>query len=108
MIPLSTSTKLRTYMTTGLIGCSFAALIIYLVIVGGNKDALPFMTFTNTNFNFHVYCPVDQDTTRMSSEVTTSTSTHSTPPAYMWYMSSQPTSPLQSSTPPPILIKTQT
>lgn len=62
MIPLSTSGKLRTYMTTGLIGCSFAALIIYLVIVGGNKEALPFMTFTNTNFNFHVYCPVDTPT----------------------------------------------
>jgi hypothetical protein len=49
-------------MTTGLIGCSFAALVIYLVIIGGNKDALQFMTFTNTGFNFHVYCPVDTPT----------------------------------------------
>lgn len=46
MIVLNNSTsRLRMILAYGVTGCSIAALIIYLVIIGGNSEALPFLTF---------------------------------------------------------------
>jgi hypothetical protein len=59
MIPLTNTTKLRSLAATGLVGASFAALLIYLVLVGGNQEADQLVTFLKTDFRFHVYCPVD-------------------------------------------------
>jgi hypothetical protein len=62
MIPLNNSTRIKSYLTNGAIGCSVAALVIYLVIIGGNQEAINFMTFQDKDFNFHVYCPIDTPT----------------------------------------------
>lgn len=62
MIPLNNIARLKSYLANGAIGVSVAALILYLVIIGGNQDALPFLTFKDADFNFHVYCPVDTPT----------------------------------------------
>ena len=40
-------------------GMSAAALIVYLVIVGGNVEVTQIPTVTSSNFKFDVYCPVD-------------------------------------------------
>ncbi len=55
----NSSSRLRMILAYGVTGCSIAALVIYLVIIGGNSEALPFLVFEQTGFNFHVYCPVD-------------------------------------------------
>lgn len=47
MITLRSTSQLKSLAATGLIGCSFAALVIYLVIIGGNRQALDYLTFTN-------------------------------------------------------------
>lgn len=58
MITLSKSNSLLVFIS-GAIGMSTAALVLYLVIIGGNQEAIPFLTFKDTDFNFHVYCPID-------------------------------------------------
>lgn len=62
MIPLNNSTRIKAYLANGALGFSVAALVIYLVVIGGNQEAVNFMYFENTNFNFHVYCPIDSPT----------------------------------------------
>lgn len=59
MIPIGSNSRLKSILSYGLAGCSIAALLIYLVVIGGNTEADQLMQFVDTDFRFHVYCPID-------------------------------------------------
>lgn len=53
---------LKSFKISGLIGCTFAALVLYVVYVGGLFDATQFLSFNIVDFNYQVMCPINSQT----------------------------------------------
>lgn len=96
MIPVSNTSKLKYMATTGIVGASFAALCVYLVMVAGDQEADQLILPLKTDFRFHVYCPIDpaniQASVRSIDSSLTSSLANSS--LYVVYMQTQNTSTL--------------
>jgi hypothetical protein len=58
MIPVGTHTSSKTNYYGASVGFTFAAFLLYLAIIYGNKEAETQLIFKDSPFEFHVYCPI--------------------------------------------------